>query len=1378
MKFIIQASKLLDNENENTDSKHLYNYSMIFRTFDNGNIDNWTEKIGIFGKSFRDLGIAIDSASKSTIDNVSNFNSNIDFWENLRNNLFSKKEDIQSLMVELPEIIDSSKATQYLNAIKAIESGTLGNIDTFQKWYDTLDDSKQWIAEYAQSTQGQIRSTESVIAANKAARQSAINYNNSLKSMTLGAKAAAIGMKALAIAGNIIVFAAISKSIQLAIGAIDDYIHRVDNAKEALNSSQEVFNSTISEIESLTSELNKCKEQIDEINTLDGAQVARDGELEKLQMQSKELENQLALKKEQARLEAIELADNASNAYNTTVHSQYEESKSGFGFISGFGVNVSPDKEFNLAIERYQNYANKKAVVDKQIEDKTQELANAQSKGIDTTSLYRDIEQLQKTSNSYQHTMDNASHRANEMAEIITKVESSYKRLDNSGQKLTEQQKNELLSVEALNQVYISFLDNLNKTSEVDITPPDTSSNSSTFPLFNLADEDTAKAIDNYQKQFTTLSSAIEKVKENKLTGSDLLDLQQEFPALIGTTDDLNVALNKLVDETLTHVISYLKTAGASDDLIETFKQIAKEARSLSNVSILSYSDAIAELNKYTDAFKVMDKAYEHFIDKDSEITFDDLASISEKFKDVSGIESYVKAIQDAKGNTEATQKAFNDLTSAYIEHAGILNQVNQENASLIQSYLHEQGITNAEILVQDALAYSLEKVAAEKYYNEQASAALEGATLNEVNRILDEADAAGIASSVIAQLALDKISVNDAQIDTASDIDQIINLANAAGSSALALSALANAKAVLGTDIGNPNSDKYDPQRVRTAMDTIDKLEAGTFDYGFQLDPDKFKSATYGGGTKTNKSGGSKDKSSKENSDIDWIDRRISLIKKKNSELESTLSDTYTAYTGLTKEEINRVNELFASNLSPASSEIDELIKLANKAGMSIGELQKAVQTGSGLESRQSILGELIANDKIIISEYQNSVDQYKQSYEELVAKVPEYRDKIENGGVNIELLSGDAKTQIQNAIDAFDKLNNAESNVDDATRELKNHNKEYYKNISDSIESSNSKLVDSNNLIEKQIDLLSTSGHTVSSSMYESLIKNTEGQIRNAQKLLANKRVEMNELIGSGVSKDSEEYSNLRSEISDAEGSIIDLEKAQEEYNRKLLEIPVDNLDKIIGMYNDITEAMENWRDEYEASGKKVDADYFQSLIHNGVETIDQLKEQANLIDDIMDEYDVGSEPWLDMYDRLKSCNSEMSSMVQNLNEWNEELLSMPLNSINEFSDSLNKVLTGLNSQKGEYDTVISAVTGAIKAQIDALNDEKKAFEDSINSEKDALQKKLDLLEKQNEKLKLQRNLEHALYNLQVANTQKTEQVKLLPEHTVMYGRFKYAC
>ena len=50
-------------------------------------------------------------------------------------------------------------------------------------------------------------------------------------------------MKALSVVGNMIVFTLIAKGIQLAATAIDNYIHRVDNAKDAL----EEFNSSVKE---------------------------------------------------------------------------------------------------------------------------------------------------------------------------------------------------------------------------------------------------------------------------------------------------------------------------------------------------------------------------------------------------------------------------------------------------------------------------------------------------------------------------------------------------------------------------------------------------------------------------------------------------------------------------------------------------------------------------------------------------------------------------------------------------------------------------------------------------------------------------------------------------------------------------------------------------------------------------------------------------------------------------------------------------------------------------------------------------------------------------------------------------------------------------
>lgn len=210
---------------------------MIFKTFDDGKIDKWTAKIGIFGKSFNELGTAINNAFQSTINNIDNFDNDIGFWKSLKDNLFPKKEDIQSKMIDVDALIpkiDDNTAQGILGTIREIEDGVHSEYKTFQELYDTGDKQNQWIAEYAQNTKGQIRSTEGVIQANQQARESAIAYNNGLKQMTLGAKAANVAIKGLSIAGNMLVGMGISFVISKISTAIDNHIHRVEKAQEAI----------------------------------------------------------------------------------------------------------------------------------------------------------------------------------------------------------------------------------------------------------------------------------------------------------------------------------------------------------------------------------------------------------------------------------------------------------------------------------------------------------------------------------------------------------------------------------------------------------------------------------------------------------------------------------------------------------------------------------------------------------------------------------------------------------------------------------------------------------------------------------------------------------------------------------------------------------------------------------------------------------------------------------------------------------------------------------------------------------------------------------------------------------------------------------------
>lgn len=883
----------------------------------------------------------------------------------------------------------------------------------------------------------------------------------------------------------------------------------------------------------------------------------------------------------------------------------------------------------------------------------------------------------------------------------------------------------------------------------------------STDEELNNAYNNLQEALKDYGLSVTDLISTFEKlgliVSQSK---KQLLDKYSGNKDDIEKMDSGDLEIAYKVDN---------KTIKTWDQLIQKIREYKQQAEAASKVKPFTEQEMISKINGLSEGFEELDKIMNSMNDKDK--PFDYALLDNKKFKEIfqdcgNEYTSFVKKVSDSPKDVKGCQDAFNDLVTKWINSTDIIKGLSDDTADLTTAMLSNMGVSNAEELVTEALAAKHAQLAAQKYIDANASNDLKDATLDEYVQFLNEASGSEVSKAALAQLELAKLAVNNVKIDTASDIEQVIALANAAGASAANLLELQRAESILGqVEAGTLDMDvPGNNMLLDYANNTKNKLNNNTFKFEYEeLDPEKFKKAVYDGGVKTNtpSKGSSGSKGAKENSTIDWIKRSAELLERESTRLQTAIDDTWKAYTGLSQADIERVQELFSMNLTPNSDEVNELLDYADKLGVSIGELQD-LANNNGLESRQSLLEQLIDVDKQRLDQGIDSLNYYKNSYEEYVAKVPEYRDKIENGGIDIESFSGDEKTKIENAMNAYDSyLNQKKTNLE-LSNTIRDNELKYYTIAIDEIDKKNARLSNSNDLIQKQIDLLNTQGVTVSSSMYDQLISNTEGQIGYQQEKLQKQKDQLIKAITEeGLKVGSDKWYELNDEIMSTEGSIKDLEKAQAEYEKQLRELPITNLEKLGTIYQNILDTIQNWGAEMEASGKTLNADYYQKLINNANTSISNYKEEIEAIQDVMSDYDPGTDNWNEMNDKLQQCNSSISSLVQNMHKWNEELLKLPIDKISDASDSLSKIVDGLNDVKSEHETVISAVTGAISDEIDRLNDEKEAYEDTINDQKEALQDRMDLLDKQNEKLKLQAQYEQALYDLENATTQKTEKV-----------------
>lgn len=785
---------------------------------------------------------------------------------------------------------------------------------------------------------------------------------------------------------------------------------------------------------------------------------------------------------------------------------------------------------------------------------------------------------------------------------------------------------------------------------------------------------------------FAKYREQLEKISSLGLLSPEVLTTNAKYKALLEAT-------GATAEETVQHINSLVEAEGKLKPLDESGTISAINSL---NPGIQSMQNIMAALGK--------DGGFDYSL-LDDKTFVDTFSNMGESYT------AFIKTLADSPKDMAACQKAANNLLNTWLLSTPAIGDLSEDTAGLASQMLNYMGIANAEAAIDSLLAARHEQLAAEKYYNSTASKALSEASADDIAQIMAEAEAAGISSVYLARLELAKRTANDVKIDTSSDIEQLIALANSANVSAQQMTYLHTIESLQATkefleEAGVPRLEAYD-KRIEEEKQKLNASLAS-----LPLDAEDFKvpapPSSYGSSSSAAPSSASRGPQ-----DFDRTDRALQLLKDRRSQLEEMASDSYRSY------------------------------------------------LGSGPDAVQSILEQMMYYDGEILKKTKADNIQAFEAYQKALAKVPEqYRDLIEHPGEGLETLDPDTADSVEAAAKAYDEYQKTFSDIADIQKQVQDDKEQYYSVSLEQLDRENQAIESQNSLLNARIDLLTASGSVVGASLYESLIDNTDRQIGLAQAKLKAAREKMANL---DEAEGSEKAYDLQEEIAQAEESLASFQKVKEEYDKKLLELPIDNLDTVISMYEGIASSIQDWGSSLEASGQKLGASYYQSLIDNGRDMLDQYQDQADLIEEVMDRsgYDPGSENWNELYDRLQSVNSAMSSMVKNLREWNEALLSLPLDSLSSFSDSVKDISDALSDLQSDYDSVISTVTGSIQDEIDRLKEENDAASETYENKIQLLQEQIDLFDKTNEKRQKELAVEQALYDLEQARSQKTTRV-----------------
>ena len=580
----------------------------------------------------------------------------------------------------------------------------------------------------------------------------------------------------------------------------------------------------------------------------------------------------------------------------------------------------------------------------------------------------------------------------------------------------------------------------------------------------------------------------------------------ERYQELVDTFGQENV--DKLSPEDLEIAYTIKNVGNMTFEQLQTEIQKVKDSTNENPIS--SISSTIDQLNtQLKPAFDSLKSAYQDIFTDDGftleNVDLSMLDSIKSKLDelnkleganisiDYSSFENLARVLTDTSSTADDVQVAFNSLATDIVDALNpAISECSGENYKLVQSLLESVGIMNSEEVMVSSLGYTYEEYIAAKEETANAGFDLANATESEIDAFVREALESGNCGQALALLQLKKLLVNSTSINTASDIQQIMNLASAAGMGAEVLTQLANAKSILGAveSGGAVSLNSY-----QKALDDVQSAKQTMLDWK----PVKVDFGNIGGGSKSAGSAGKEaadaylEAFEKELKDLDDLKDRGKITEKQYLDALRRLYLKYfrdkekylKEYEKYEHQYLEGMKSLYESAFSYITKQIDKRIDAVNS--------QKDAAV-SALEAERDARLEAIEAQK---EQYEHEIEGIEAQIEAKEKEIKAMQDANGERKRAIDLQKAEYELQrMQNQKTSFvykdgqmvyeadtSGIRDAKQEVEDAKLEI---------NIS-KIEKEIDRLEEEKDLLQERIDLLDKEAEQVN-QYYDQLIAQTE--------------------------------------------------------------------------------------------------------------------------------------------------------------------------------------------------------------------------------------------------------------------------------------------
>lgn len=873
----------------------------------------------------------------------------------------------------------------------------------------------------------------------------------------------------------------------VAVGTIlykiyDDLNISTEEYREKLKELKSDYSEIESELKSLNNELQTTQKRLSELSEKDTLTFTEKEEYDNLVKQNNEL---------QRKIDLLELEQQTKNAEKnkTFVDTMNSDTKSNFEYAQDSNGNIFKGNAvlYSLSGESY-SHSNEEEYINQQFKEreknllKIAELEDKLKSDINNEALKREKERLEKN---------------NKEIDIYLKSKSTQWAADSDGINYISDPNDE--HYETTNK-WLDYIADFQDRMAIAMGGTNAKTNA-----FN-------RLVDNWVFD-ETVQGLQDLGKEGKVT-ADLLE---------------NPAYDKFIDKLVE--IGFIDSEDNLDDIALAFNNLARAAdEAVDNTNkVLTNVQRLGNVQSLSKGFDQLDKIYADVLDGkefdySSILNNDDFKEVFDDYEEE--YSNFIETISKSPKDINACQDAFDKLATAYIYDKAALKDVTEETKEATVTMLKQMGVSNADIIVKEQLAINTVKLAdAQEDLNElkdkgvDASIDLENATAVELISLINEAEQTGYNVEALQNYLLKKIQSNQITISTSGDIQNLANLCGRLGIAGEALKTYAALKeATLGVPyasgqsknslptLGVSNLALNDPtvfvnevnnkiSEAKNNQAKIDALEAELQKALVDFANGNYKTTgKYTGGDASNSA---KENLKKAKQSFDWVEKLISNIQRKITNLGKTVSATYKNWT-------TRNSEL-AKQLSAVNSEIDA----QNKAASTYWAKANSV----GLSQH--------------------------------------YKDLVNSGNYSIQdITDEDLKEKIQKYEEWANKAKAAEDAVIDLKAELANLAKTKFDNVISAFDDELSVIEHRTSMIEGELNQIEAQGYLASTKYYDKLISLENENIGKLSEEYKKLKEEFAIAMSAG---NIEKYS---SDWYEMQGKILDVESALQEANTQLIE------------------------------------------------------------------------------------------------------------------------------------------------------------------------------------------------------------------------------